>query len=662
MVDISRRNVEVNDRTDRSEASDFLQHLAPDGPWLLTAIIPDDNNSIRTRTFTRLDEARRFIVQHEGDGENIYYSINPTKTALRKKATKRDIARIEYLQVDPDPADDEDPQAFKARLREKIEAYPQQPTFWVDSGNGIQLLFRLRDSVEVTDDRVIEDIEARNYALAIAFGAAPVTRNIDRIFRLPGTTNYPNAKKLRIGRVVCPTKLIRYSNVDHPLADFPPRQEQQDRHGDRHDRRDGQGRDETRSGYAFRFFASCKARGMNYGAAWEAMIQDRGPAGEWVRQADIREIQRTWERAPAKNLDDTVKPQGKKTYRLVKAEDVIIRPLQWVWPGHLLRGAQELMTGIKGMGKSQIQCSLVACATTGRPWPNGAAGIEPGNVIMVTAEDQMDTVVVPRLMAAGADLSRIRFLEAIKYDDDKERMFLLGEDIAVLEQIIKDVGDICMVAIDPITAFMGKINSSSPTDVRGQLGPLAKLAERTDVAFSTVTHPPKQNNQGAINSFIGSQSFIAAARVGHLCVPEMKVNASSGMVIPTGRKLFTSVQGNHQPMPAIAYSVETEIVRRSTPPGDREAYIKSIVEQVEAVKIVWDKELDITADEALRATTHKGPSQTEQVDDFLRDLLAAGPVLSKIAAAKAKARGFSADQVDRARKRLEIEADHLEDG
>jgi hypothetical protein len=285
---------------------------------------------------------------------------------------------------------------------------------------------------------------------------------------------------------------------------------------------------------------------------------------------------------------------------------------------------------------------------------------------MVTAEDQKDTVVVPRLMLAGADLSRIWFLEAIKYDDDKERMFLLGEDIAVLEQIIKDVGNICMVAIDPITAFMGKINSSSPTDVRGQLGPLAKLAERTNVAFSTVTHPPKQNNQGAINSFIGSQAFIAAARIGHLCVPEMKVD-STGLAIPTGRKLFTSVQGNHQPMPAIAYLIESEIIRREPPPtGDREtdlkAHIKSIAEQIEAVKVVWFNEIDVTADEALHTSTHKGPSQIEQIDDFVRQELATGPVLSKELEAKGKARGFSIYQLKRSRDRLRVKAIHLSDG
>jgi putative DNA primase/helicase len=78
---------------------------------------------------------------------------------------------------------------------------------------------------------------------------------------------------------------------------------------------------------------------------------------------------------------------------------------------------------------------MVACVTTGCDWPDGYRGVEPGNVIMVTAEDSLDHTVVPRLRAAGADLERVKFLTSIKVDD-KERSFLLGEDLEELEKAI----------------------------------------------------------------------------------------------------------------------------------------------------------------------------------------------------------------------------------
>src|SRR5207253_1455951 len=103
---------------------------------------------------------------------------------------------------------------------------------------------------------------------------------------------------------------------------------------------------------------------------------------------------------------------------------------------------------------------------------------KPCNVIMVTAEDTLDQEIVPRLTAAKADLNFVYFLKSIKKDKN-ERMFLLSEDLKVMEEMIRDIGNVGLVTIDPITAFMGKLDSHRTTDVRSQLGPLKDLAERT---------------------------------------------------------------------------------------------------------------------------------------------------------------------------------------
>ena len=52
-------------------------------------------------------------------------------------------------------------------------------------------------------------------------GAKAGTQNIDRILRLPGTTNLPNAKKRKEGRVACQTKLLWFDDVSYPLDAFP---------------------------------------------------------------------------------------------------------------------------------------------------------------------------------------------------------------------------------------------------------------------------------------------------------------------------------------------------------------------------------------------------------------------------------------------------------
>ena len=329
-------------------------------------------------------------------------------------------------------------------------------------------------------------------------------------------------------------------------------------------------------------------------------------------------------------------------YTLVRAADVVPRAMDWIWHGHILRGSLELMTGLPGMAKSQIHCQFVARATTGATWPDGTNGIPHGNVIMLTAEDCLDQTIVPRLIAAGADLLRVHILKRIR-KDNKERMFLLSEDLEVLEKVIADLGDVRLVTIDPITAYMGgKLDSHRATDVRNQLGPLAELSERLDVAFSAITHPAKNAGQRAIDHFIGSQAFIAAARIGHLCVDEMD-DTENGRREPTGRILFTNPKNNpHPKMPSIAYRISQATAGTDAKTG----------EEIGAACVVWEEIVELTADQALAAAT---PSKDKSgVVAFLLDILANGQVPRGVIEERAIAHGYGSDQLHRAKRKLGI--------
>jgi putative DNA primase/helicase len=290
-----------------------------------------------------------------------------------------------------------------------------------------------------------------------------------------------------------------------------------------------------------------------------------------------------------------------------------------------------------GIGKSTIQCEMAACASTGRDWPDGTKSAEPINVIMVTAEDSLDHTVVPRLIAAGADLDRIAFIRATKVDG-KERSFLISDDLQELEKAIREK-NAGLVTIDPITAFQGRINSNSPTDVRGQLGPLKRLAECTNAAFSTITHPPKSAGERPLDQFIGSQSYIAAVRIGHLCIPEVRWNEDDR--VTTGRVFFTNPKNNlHEMMTTLVYRVEPVDIRH-----------KRILVRVSRIR--WDNEpAHLTADQAIAST--KAPPRTAKVDDFLQKLLADGPMSNTEVMAAARDNGFTEGQIKRAKERLKI--------
>src|SRR5262245_59999672 len=122
-------------------AADFLAQLRPGGPWLLVAIDPD-TETITAITAQQQADVTGFVQRWNGK-RNLYYTVNPIRQPLDKKPKKTDIAAIEYLLADLDPAKDEAPAAAKARYRAQLEAMQPTPTAVVDSGNGLNGLWRL---------------------------------------------------------------------------------------------------------------------------------------------------------------------------------------------------------------------------------------------------------------------------------------------------------------------------------------------------------------------------------------------------------------------------------------------------------------------------------------------------------------------------------------
>ena len=121
-------------------ALEFLMLLRPAGPWQLSAINPNVNNDIKTVTATTSDQVREFINRYNGN-HNIYYAPNPVRVK-DKKASKTEVAAIEFLPGDLDPNEGETPEDAKTRFLAALKSLEPAPMFVVDSGNGVQVLRR----------------------------------------------------------------------------------------------------------------------------------------------------------------------------------------------------------------------------------------------------------------------------------------------------------------------------------------------------------------------------------------------------------------------------------------------------------------------------------------------------------------------------------------
>jgi len=311
--------------------------------------------------------------------------------------------------------------------------------------------------------------------------------------------------------------------------------------------------------------------------------------------------------------------------------DVQPEAVQWIWPGRFARGKLTLIGGDPGIGKSQITIDSTARITKGGTWPDGGRAAI-GSVIMLSAEDSAKDTLRPRLEAAGADLERVHALKAV-IAEDKQRTFNLQADLTALGEKVRAIGDVSLVIIDPITSYMGKIDSHQTTDVRGVLEPLAAFAEKFNVAVLAITHPPKASQAKALHAITGSLAFVAAARLVFIAVEEPETSS--------GRRLLLAVKNNLGPPAA---GLGFHLVQRIVSNG------------IVASHITWDSTpVTTTADQALAASSTGTTAQAlDEADDFLRDELAAGPRAVREIKASALGAGIAWRTVRRAQQKLGI--------
>lgn len=317
--------------------------------------------------------------------------------------------------------------------------------------------------------------------------------------------------------------------------------------------------------------------------------------------------------------------------RVTCVNDVEAKPVVWVWPDRLARGHMTLMVGSPGDGKSQISLDVTARVTMGTAWPDGGRAPQ-GSVLVLSAEDSVGDVIRPRLEAAGADLKRVHVIEAVRDRDGRERTFDLAADLASLKRLVRQLNDVAVVIVDPITSYMGtKIDSHRTTDVRSVLEPLQRFADEVGVAVLAISHPPKAAQGKAINAATGSLAFVAAARLFFLTATEPE----------TERRLLLPVKNNLGPKAGgIGYRI------------DQSKVSKGII----APHVIWDDApVTMTADDAMRSGDSSEGSETiPEAIEFLIDLLTAGPLPAKKVIGTAKESGISERALRAAGKKLGI--------
>jgi 5S rRNA maturation endonuclease (ribonuclease M5) len=120
---------------------------------------------------------------------------------------------------------------------------------------------------------------------------------------------------------------------------------------------------------------------------------------------------------------------GSRQLWLTPASEITVRPVHWLWQDRAPLGSLTLIGGREGIGQSTLAYTLAAQVTR---------GILPGRyygtakaVIVAATEDSWEHTIVPRLMAAGADLTRVYRVDVITSEDVHTELSLPRDVIAM---------------------------------------------------------------------------------------------------------------------------------------------------------------------------------------------------------------------------------------
>jgi AAA domain len=323
-------------------------------------------------------------------------------------------------------------------------------------------------------------------------------------------------------------------------------------------------------------------------------------------------------------------PAGRQVV-VTLASQIEPRPVRWLWPDRIPSGALTLLAGREGIGKSLVGVYLAAQLTRGT-LPGGRHG-RPSRVMFATSEDAWEFTMVPRLLAAGADLDLVG---RVQVEDDGIIFGLTTPvDVPALTTYIA-THDVAALILDPLTSVMdGRIDAHRDREVRTALEPLGKLAEETGASVFGLVHLGKGMGTDPVNLILGSRAFSAVTRL--VLVAARDPDDDAAYVLSVEKSNLGRID-----IPGLTYRIDgVEIATDEGPAG--------------AGLLVWTGETDRRVRDIMADAGEEHSNRDEAAKwliDYLTDLCGEAP--AKDVKKAAVAAGFTERTLDRARSRAGV--------
>lgn len=189
-----------------------------------------------------------------------------------------------------------------------------------------------------------------------------------------------------------------------------------------------------------------------------------------------------------------------KYYDSIKSTKV-----SWLWYPYIPYSKITIVQGDPGEGKTTLMLQIAALLTQGKSVPDGKESFDPINVIFQGAEDGLADTIKPRLEHAGADCSKVAFIDT----RGRRRLSLSDERF---EKAVRETNAKLLI-IDPLQAFLSNdVDLGKVGGIREAFAKLTLFAEETGCAIVLIGHMNKGNGGKSIYRGLGSIDVAAAAR------------------------------------------------------------------------------------------------------------------------------------------------------
>lgn len=327
-------------------------------------------------------------------------------------------------------------------------------------------------------------------------------------------------------------------------------------------------------------------------------------------------------------MSDTVSVWAERSARVEWASSIRPKKQVWLWEDKIPVATASALAGRGGTGKTTYALHMIAQLSRGT-LPGQYYG-DPRPSLIWSGEDAWSTVIVPRAIAAGADLDKVGRLYIASEEDGhtSEAIPKLPLDTDRMCQAISDTGAV-LVLLDPIASTMsGDLHREA--DVRQAVDALARVADKTGAVMMFVRHFGKGGGN-ASDKMSGSHAFRDAVR-------SLFLFAEDG-----DRVVVTQDKGNYAPKGDASFAFQLDSV--SVPTDDGTADVARVVDLGVS---------DTSVSDVINRTTDSG--NHDDIAEWLHAFLANNAVKANEVYQAAHAAGFTVDQAKRAKKRLGIAA------